>query len=241
MTRPIHESSQSSSRAADVTTGMPDAAKAAAMVMPTTERPSEEVASERRRRDSRRSTDRRVMAVIEGMSDAFLALGPDWRVTYANAAAARLNDTTPGQLVGVDHWERWPHTLGSEVERQYRHAAAARVAVDFEHYYEHADIWHEIRAYPSDDGGLAVFFRDITTTKQLEAERARQARELNSAHAKAMAAETQFRLLVEKVRDYAVFLVDPDGIITTWGEGARLMKRFEASDVIGKHLRMLYP
>src|SRR5687767_10072110 len=154
---------------------------------------------ERRSTAARRALDRRVMAVIEGMYDAFLALGPDWRVTYANAEAARLNGAIAAELVGRDHWEVWPETVGSTVERAYRRAVTERVPVAFEHHYPAAGIWHDVRAYPADDGGLAVFFRDITPQKRLEAERARQARELADAHDKAIAAETQFRLLVDRV------------------------------------------
>ena len=136
-------------------------------------------ANDRRESDvARRALDRRVMAVMESMSDAFLALGPDWRVTYANREAARLNGTTPDALIGRDHWSQWPETVGSEVEREYRRAARERVPVQLEHYYEGAGRWHEIRAYPSDDGGLVVFYRDVTAQRRLEEERSRQAREL---------------------------------------------------------------
>ncbi|MDF1503851.1 ATP-binding protein [Roseisolibacter sp. H3M3-2] len=194
-----------------------------------------------RRAAERRARDRSVLAVVEGMSDAFLALDRDWRVTYANREAARLNGTTPEALVGRDHWAQWPETRGTEVERQYRRAHAERVPVAFEHHYADADVWHEVRAYPAESGGLAVFYRDVTARKRLEAERARQARELADAHDKAMAAETQFRLLVDRVRDYAVFLADPDGIITHWGRGAERIKRWTAEEIVGRHLRVLYP
>ena len=196
-----------------------------------------------RRVGGRRAIDRRVMTVIEGMSDAFLAIGPDWRITYANRQAATLNGTTPEDLVGCDHWARWPETLGTEIERQYRRVTADGVPAQFEHEYVYGEtrIWHEVRAFPADDGGLVVFYRDVSAQKALEAERARQARELATAHEKAMAAETQFRLLVDRVRDYAVFLIDPDGIITNWGEGAERMKGWTADEAVGMPLRMLYP
>jgi PAS domain S-box-containing protein len=136
-----------------------------------------EGAVERRRAAlERRSLDRRVRAVVEGMSDAFLALDEDWRVIYANREAARLNDVEPRELVGWDHWERWPETRGGDVESEYRRAMRDRVPVQLEHWYPAAGRWHEIRAFPMDDGGLAIFYRDITREKQLDAERARQAR-----------------------------------------------------------------
>jgi PAS domain S-box-containing protein len=54
-------------------------------------------------------------------------------------------------------------------------------------------------------------------------------------------AESAFAALAENVRDYAVFLMDRDGIITFWGEGARLLKGWSKEEAEGSHLRMLYP
>jgi PAS domain S-box-containing protein len=53
--------------------------------------------------------------------------------------------------------------------------------------------------------------------------------------------EIDFRPLANSVRDYAIFLLDPDGIITFWGTGARLMKGWRKEEAEGAHLRLLYP
>ena len=50
-----------------------------------------------------------------------------------------------------------------------------------------------------------------------------------------------FAALADSVRDYAIFLMNPDGIITLWGEGARLMKWWTREQTEGAHLRLLYP
>ena len=50
-----------------------------------------------------------------------------------------------------------------------------------------------------------------------------------------------FTALAENVRDYAVFLMNPDGVIRYWGEGAHLMKRWTREQAEGGHLRLLYP
>ncbi|HET6229599.1 MAG TPA: ATP-binding protein [Longimicrobiaceae bacterium] len=50
-----------------------------------------------------------------------------------------------------------------------------------------------------------------------------------------------FAALAENSRDYAIFLMDPDGIITFWGEGARLIKWWTKEQTEGAHLRLLYP
>lgn len=50
----------------------------------------------------------------------------------------------------------------------------------------------------------------------------------------------QFRLMVESVRDYAIFMLDPQGYITTWNEGAERVKGWKAEDVIGQHFSCFY-
>jgi PAS domain S-box-containing protein len=54
-------------------------------------------------------------------------------------------------------------------------------------------------------------------------------------------AHRAFAALAENVRDYAIFLLDPEGVITFWGEGARLMKWWTKAEAEGSHLRLLYP
>src|SRR3954447_2701192 len=50
-----------------------------------------------------------------------------------------------------------------------------------------------------------------------------------------------FRLLVESVRDYAIFLLDTTGHIRTWNAGAQRIKGYTASDIVGKHFSIFYP
>lgn len=49
-----------------------------------------------------------------------------------------------------------------------------------------------------------------------------------------------FRLLVERVQDYAIFALDPDGNILTWNTGAERLKGYKAEDVVGRHFSMFY-
>jgi PAS domain S-box-containing protein len=53
--------------------------------------------------------------------------------------------------------------------------------------------------------------------------------------------EERFRLLVEAVEDYAIFMLDPAGLIVSWNSGAERIKGYAASEVIGRHFRMFYP
>ena len=50
-----------------------------------------------------------------------------------------------------------------------------------------------------------------------------------------------FRLLVDNVRDYAIFMLDPDGYITTWNAGAGNIKGYSKDEILGKHFSIFYP
>jgi PAS domain S-box-containing protein len=50
-----------------------------------------------------------------------------------------------------------------------------------------------------------------------------------------------FRLLVDSVRDYAIFLLDPEGKVSTWNQGAERIKGYKAKEIIGQHFSRFYP
>jgi PAS domain S-box-containing protein len=53
--------------------------------------------------------------------------------------------------------------------------------------------------------------------------------------------EERFRLMVESVKDYAIFMLDPQGHVISWNEGAKRIKGFTAEDIIGRHFSTFYP
>lgn len=62
-----------------------------------------------------------------------------------------------------------------------------------------------------------------------------------AASARLRASEERFRILVEGVRDYAIFMLDTEGRITTWNLGAERMKGYRAEEIIGRHFSVFYP
>ena len=106
---------------------------------------------------------------------------------------------------------------------------------------------------PADRDGLSreALERDAARTRGADWQHARnraraEARDVEELQLRSgiphatRAAERAFPALVEHVRDYAIFLLDPDGIITEWGEGARLMEGWTQDEAIGSHFRMIY-
>jgi PAS domain S-box-containing protein len=50
-----------------------------------------------------------------------------------------------------------------------------------------------------------------------------------------------FRVLVDSVRDYAIFVLDPEGRVLTWNQGAQALKGYSKEEIIGKHFSTFYP
>ncbi|MES2183162.1 MAG: PAS domain S-box protein [Pseudomonadota bacterium] len=53
--------------------------------------------------------------------------------------------------------------------------------------------------------------------------------------------DADYRLMVDAVTDYAIFHLDPDGIVLSWNAGAKKLKGYEAPEVIGRHFSVFYP
>jgi len=75
--------------------------------------------------------------------------------------------------------------------------------------------------------GFVVVLRDLT-------ERRRAAEALRRS-------DERFRLMVDSVKDYAIFMLDPGGHVVTWNEGAERIKGYRADEIIGVHFSRFYP
>ena len=57
----------------------------------------------------------------------------------------------------------------------------------------------------------------------------------------AQLSEETFRMLVDQVKDYAIFMLDPEGMVMSWNEGAQRIKGYEPEEIIGRHFSCFYP
>jgi PAS domain S-box-containing protein len=114
-----------------------------------------------------RQAQEQAAAILESIRDGFIALDGEWRFTYVNAEAERINGMRREDLIGKNQWEVFPATLGTVLESELRRARAEQVAVQFENYYAPWDKWFHVKAYPSKEG-VSVFFHDITVRKRSE-------------------------------------------------------------------------
>ncbi|MDM0109340.1 PAS domain S-box protein [Variovorax sp. J22R24] len=75
--------------------------------------------------------------------------------------------------------------------------------------------------------GFSAIVRDLTSRQRHEEQ--------------LRASEERFRLIVDGVKDYAIFMLDPTGHVVSWNTGARTTKGYEAAEIIGKHFSVFYP
>ncbi|HSR21926.1 MAG TPA: PAS domain S-box protein [Candidatus Eisenbacteria bacterium] len=175
--------------------------------------------------------------LLEAMPDAIVIAGGDGRVLLANRRAEMLSGYSREELVGMPVEQLVPEGLRS---RHAVHRRAYQRAPVMRAMGTHLDIRFRRRdgsEFPADialsplasDQGLLVVasVRDITERKLAEAE--------------LLQAQERFRLVVEGVRDHAIFMLDRDGNVSTWSPAAARISGHEAEEVLGRHFSIFYP
>ncbi|MBD0269599.1 MAG: PAS domain S-box protein, partial [Cyanobacteria bacterium Co-bin8] len=174
----------------------------------------------------------RAVDILESITDAFVCIDHEWRITYVNQEAARLTKLQQEKLIGKTRQEMQPWTLGTVLEQVYQRTVTEQFLGHFEAFDESLRLWLEIHAYPC-EVGFSIYFRDITQRKRTEAKR-------QQAELALQESESRFRLIVESAKDYAIFTLDLNGIITSWNPGAERLLGYQEAEAIGCHGRVIF-
>jgi PAS domain S-box-containing protein len=182
-------------------------------------------------------SDERFRLLVEGVVDyAIFMLDPSGRVLTWNTGAARIKGYQAGEIIG-QHFSKFypPDALDRHLPERELQTAGAEGRFEDEGWRVRKDgsrFWANvvITALRDRDGvlrGFAKVTRDLTQRREHE-ELLRRS-------------EERFRLLVEGVRDYAIFMLDPNGYIVTWNAGAERMKGYSPDEIVGQHFSTFYP
>ena len=109
--------------------------------------------------------------IFDTIGEGFARLDRDWQIVEMNAEGLRICRLTLDQVIGRTHWELFPESADAEASRMLRRVMDGRRAGAAEYRMPPVDGrcgWNEIRAFPMQDGGIAIFFRDITDRKLAE-------------------------------------------------------------------------
>ena len=115
----------------------------------------------------RKQVEENLRKTLESIGDGFFACDADWQFIYVNAPAERFLGINREEVLGKSHWDVFPLTLGTNLETEYRRAAAGEIR-DFENFYEPWSRWFHNRCFPRDGGGMSVYFEDVTERKRAE-------------------------------------------------------------------------
>jgi PAS domain S-box-containing protein len=165
---------------------------------------------------------------------AIYMLDPNGFVVSWNPGAQLIKGYTAEEIVG-QHFSRFysaedraaglPKNALSEATRNGRFATEGwRFRKDASRFWASAVI------DPVYQDGKLVGFAKIT----------RDMTEQRKAQLDALESERRFRLLVEGVTDYAIYMLSPEGIITNWNAGAQRIKGYSSSEIVGKHFSCFY-
>lgn len=175
--------------------------------------------------------------LVESVDDyAIFALDPDGYILSWNAGAQRFKGYTADEIIGKHFSIFYPPEKIAEGFPAFELKEAARVGrFEDEGWRVRKDgtrFWANvvITALRDTSGrlvGYAKVTRDLTERRMAE-EALRES-------------EERSRLLIQSVRDYAIFMLDPTGHIATWNEGAHRIKGYTAEEIIGKHFSIFYP
>ncbi|HEV3409144.1 MAG TPA: response regulator, partial [Chthoniobacterales bacterium] len=108
--------------------------------------------------------------ILENTADGFFAVDRDWKISYFNRKAEMLLGRTRDEVLGMDLWTSFPDLRDSLFETNYRLVMTQLGPLEFEASDVSGKMWFEVLAYPS-NGGVSVFFRDVTERKRTDDER----------------------------------------------------------------------
>ena len=180
--------------------------------------------------------DERFRLMVESVRDyAIFMLDPTGCVMTWNKGAERLKQYSADEIIG-QHFSKFypPEDLAAGKPERELEIAMAEGRVEDEGWRLRKDgsrFWAlvVITALYDTEGkhtGFGKVTRDLTERRATEEQ--------------LRASEEQFRLLVDRVEEYAIYLLDPTGRIMSWNNGAEKIKGFAASEIVGKHFSCFY-
>jgi len=184
-----------------------------------------------------RLSEQRFRMLVESVHDyAIFMLDPEGYVTSWNPGAERLKLYKAGEIIGKHFSIFYPEEALARGWPEYElKMARAEGRFEDEGWRVRKDgtlFWANVLITAlRDSSGELVGFSKITRDLT---ERRRHEEDLRHS-------EERFRLMVEAVQDYAIFMLDPEGRVASWNAGAQRIKGYTPSEIIGQHFSRFYP
>ena len=182
------------------------------------------------------STGGKFELLVQSVTDyAIFMLDPQGRVTSWNAGARRFKGYEADEIIG-EHFSRFytPEERAAEVPQRALDTAAREGRFETEGWRIRKDgsrFWANVIIDPiRDPAGTLVGFAKVT----------RDLTERRAAEEEIRRSEERFRLLVQSVTDYAIYMLDPQGRVSSWNAGAERFKGYAEDEILGEHFSRFY-
>jgi PAS domain S-box-containing protein len=175
--------------------------------------------------------------LVEKVEDyAIFALDTEGHILSWNAGAERFKGYTESEILGKHYSIFYPEQdRAANKPARLLAEATSKGHVEDEGWRVRKNgtrFWaNVIITALRDETGTLVGFAKVT----------RDLTERKKAEETLRLSEERFRLLVSSVKDYAIFMLDPNGFIVSWNEGAKRLKGYEPEEILGKHFSVFYP
>jgi PAS domain S-box-containing protein len=173
--------------------------------------------------------------LIQGVVDyAIYMLDPAGLVVSWNPGAQRIKGYTSAEIIG-EHFSRFytDEERAAGIPEQALRIAAETGRFATEAWRVRKDgsrFWAMVVIDPIYQDNKLIGFAKIS----------RDVTEQRAAQLAALESERRFRLLVEGVTDYAIFMLSPEGYVTNWNAGAERIKGYTAAEIVGQHFSRFY-
>jgi len=126
-----------------------------------------DVTDRRRAQEALRESERRLIAILENMPDAFISFDRNLRYTYVNKNAERLQSAVREDLLGRDVRTVYPDSESYKSISQYERVLVEHESITFVSYHAGFDRWIEVRVFPTPDG-VSVFYKDVSAQTRMQ-------------------------------------------------------------------------
>lgn len=183
--------------------------------------------------------------LVQGVRDyAIFLLSPTGYVQTWNAGAEAIKGYKAEEIIGKHFSQFYPEEAKAikHPEMELEHATQYgsfeeegwRVKKDGSLFWANVLITAIRSAKTGELLGFSKVTRDLTDKKRLEDRLTQTLEELRRS-------EERARLLTEGISDYAIFMLNPQGIVISWNQGAENIKGYKAEEIIGRHFSTFYP
>lgn len=117
--------------------------------------------------------------ILESIADGFVSFDRNYTITYVNSAAEQIFGRNKEDLLGKFFWTEFPDEATTDVKSRYSAVMETQTPLSFELFLPKRESWWEESVYWAKDGGLSIYFRDVTERKRLD-ERGRHTQKLES-------------------------------------------------------------